>query len=48
MSENDFFQTAIDHKISFVQELINNKNDVEAGFFLCSNGIIFSFTAIKE
>ena len=48
MSENDFFQTAIDHKISFVQELINNKNDVEAGFFLCSNGIIFSFYSHKR
>ena len=40
---NDLSSFKIDYKNNFIQELLNNPKDVEAGFYLCSEGEIISF-----
>ena len=47
-SKSELSQISIDFKKYFVQELLNNKKDVEAGFFLCDNGKIYSFYSHKR
>ena len=40
---NDLTSLEIDYNNYFIQELLNNPKNVEAGFFLCSDGKIISF-----
>ena len=42
-SEKDLAFHSIDYKKYFVQELMNNPREVEAGFFLCDQGKVLSF-----
>jgi len=42
-SENDLVFDSIDFKSNFIQELLDNPKDIQAGFFLCNQGEIVSF-----
>ena len=47
-SNNDLDIDSINFKSNFVQELLDNPKDIQAGFFLCDQGEIVSFYSHKR
>lgn len=47
-SENDIIFDSINFESNFIQELLDNPKDIQAGFFLCDKGEIVSFYSHKR
>ena len=48
IKENDIVFDSVNFKLNFIQELLDNPKDVQAGFFLCDQGDIISFYSHKR